>query len=344
MKNYISLFLSMLFFAALQAQDVDMKPIAVSFTRLPENPLPFEYKTYTVKVDAKPGILGRLNKSLVDIANYFHLNRYEAVAEGADFTIEVFINDMAVWSEKVESQTSTTKDKAGNEVLKTEYYKEVTYTMHTSYQLLDKQGEALGKSVPISQGFESCRSAAFISTYQLEKYWAAERETTINNHVIGVYNKDIGQMLSNIRKKIDLTPMNNLEDEIEVIGGKSEAAAYYLDAYNTVKAAFARLKPNEPVDEVKRALQPAIEFYQAESAKYSATDKKQYKWLHVCLYNLALIHYWLDDITLAEQYANECQKIDWMNNRTEKLLKEIDELRQAFELTGFLDRHPAMNM
>lgn len=326
----------------LKAQKVSTKSVLVNYANVPKDPVPTDYKTYNVRVSADRETFEKtIERTDEQVAGYFKLKLFEQAEAGADFTIEVYLDPYQEVSVNNRSKSKSTKGKDGKTVKTTVYFKEVKYTMNHGYRLLDKDGQSF-REVPFKEGEIVFNSPSFTDKAKMQKAWDSNGATHIKNNVRSTFNKNLTKMKQNVQINIDVYAANGLGTDMYLIGKKDDKKNGYATAFNTVKTAFGKMKPFGPIAEVESEVQSAITFFETEAKKYSPTDKKQYKYLHVCLYNLGYIHYWLDKMEEAEKYLVECMAINFKKNKAEKLLKEVKEMRVRMKKAGLVDRHPVM--
>jgi hypothetical protein len=78
-------------------------------------------------------------------------------------------------------------------------------------------------------------------------------------------------------------------------------------------------------------IQPSIDFFEKNKDKYKGDDKPIKKLHYACVYNLALIHYWLEDFEKAGVYANQLITDDYEPKDGKKMLKNIEELKEELK-------------
>jgi tetratricopeptide (TPR) repeat protein len=127
---------------------------------------------------------------------------------------------------------------------------------------------------------------------------------------------------------------------LEVLGKKKHPAFDQFDqAAQTLIQSFLLIEPEQDLEKVKAKTSPALQFYKDAVINYSEKDKDEAKLKHICLYNLALTHYWQEEFDLAAQYAKEILSMDSKDKDASKLLEEIARTLESMQKSGRSSRH-----
>ena len=100
-----------------------------------------------------------------------------------------------------------------------------------------------------------------------------------------------------------------------------------------------QMNAEEPLDEVRNLLAPVISYFEKVKKRYSSGSKADRKMRYASYYNLAKIHYYLDDPDAAMREAGELT----MNGYDEKDGRGLEaaarHLKTILKLNKFSSRH-----
>jgi tetratricopeptide (TPR) repeat protein len=134
--------------------------------------------------------------------------------------------------------------------------------------------------------------------------------------------------------------ITNENVRFERIGKKKHLEyAKYAKAVETIKKGFELMDPDKSLDPVKVAVEPALTFYKTQEKVYPAHDDDLSKIKHICLYNLALAYFWLEDFDQATKYTQALLKMDEKDRDAKRLLEDIDYVKLSLERAKKSSRH-----
>lgn len=339
MKKFIGLFLiaSFLFIGKSFGQKIKNERAKASYTRLPSKPLSADFTTYSVVVYGSESGIERLGLSREGIAkSYFQLGGYKRLGQGGHFRISVNVSYPRLIDAKNVSYTKKIK-KDDKEKTVTRWKRNVKYICPVSYKVEDYQGNIL---VSGNQNNES--SFTFgdgsVSSSSLSEKWRNNRHEEMSKRYKSEIKNTLSDFGDNVKRLYAYTPMKDNVD-IEVLRKKDKGADGFFKAAEVAKSAYANMKSDEKLDEIKEQFRPAIEFWQTEKNKWSAKDKKEKKVRSVCLYNLATTFYYLDEFEEAEKWRNELVELDHRPKRIKYITRGIESTKKLYQATGLTTRH-----
>lgn len=322
------------------AQKIKQERVDVQYTQLPATPLDASFTTYTLRIRGAQYYLDNIRKTQSALESYFQLDGFKKIPNGGHFTLEVNLGYFRVESDKMETSTSKEKLKDGTEKVTTRYYKSIRWSMPISWRLYDYEGRVLFDTYHTDRNRTQTYSTSTYNTPgEASRFWSENYTKVTNNLIENYIENNLGDMGRQFRHNYDFQRIVRATDELEVLREKDEQYADYNQAYETVKAAFAQMTPDQPVDKLREAVKPAVEFWLKAKDKYDPNDKKQKGLIHACLFNTATVFYWLDDLESAERYANQANDLDWKEGRSKRLLKEIEATRKLFAANKVTTRH-----
>jgi len=334
--------ISFIFTQDLSAQKIKDQRISFEYTRLPSNPLDPTFTTYSSVVYGSDSGLENLGYDRNAMAEkYFTLGGFKRVGQGGHFRISCYVGYPSVISSKTYDYKDTVK-KGEEKVKVTRYKKEITYRAPVRYKVEDYQGNVITSgSMNEVKKFTFGKGAT--SSSALSKKWYNERSGVMNGRYKTAVKNSMSSASGTIRALYGYS-RKKATAQIEMLGKKDKMSEEFMSAYETVKAGFAGMKANEKPDKVKEAVRPAIEFYMSEKNKWSASDKKERKVRSACVYNLATIFYWLDEVDESRKYVNECIEIDYKPGRAKTINRGIDATKKLFDVNNTTSRHPYFDL
>jgi hypothetical protein len=115
--------------------------------------------------------------------------------------------------------------------------------------------------------------------------------------------------------------------------------AGFQQAFKGAKTALNYMKADQGLDSVKQALTPVLAYFNQQKDKYNPAEKGEKKLKYACLYNLALLHFWTEDLEKATEFANAVIANDYDPKDGKRLIEDIEDLKKEFEKTGKTSRH-----
>ena len=105
----------------------------------------------------------------------------------------------------------------------------------------------------------------------------------------------------------------------------------YKQALEAIKVILSKLKYNSNTETAKVELQPVIDYFTSLKKKYKSDEKGDMKIKHWTGWNLAQLYLCLDDIESASVEAKYLIALDYEKSDGEKLLEEINDIKEDFK-------------
>ena len=327
--------------AEAQSVTVNTESAPVEYYRMPDNPLPPEYSTYSADVSVSFSELAKTGFTKTNLIDtYLNLEGYKRVNKNQDVEITANIGEFIVWSEQRSTTRTKTKDKEGNEQTKYTYHLELKYSQPMSIEVFNKEGKTLlDEYISSNSDTRSWTSSSYNSMSELDSYWRYQRSSK----------------LADLQKDLTREGMNKISDMINTnfgyrvikdkakFGtiGKKKHPEYDIFQKNVdiLVSAFSLMKADKGLDAVKEKASPALAFYSSQASKYKTGNKDQKKLKHLCLYNQALAYFWLEDFDQAETLAESILKFDTKDKVVKRLLDDIEYTRASLQRAGRTTRH-----
>lgn len=341
MKNVCTFLFLLLFASTVPAQKVDLdgEPIPVHYLRLPDQPLPASYQFYSVIVSSRPGDLAAFGLTEATLLKYAKVPGYKRIEKGGNFNIEISLADFQyVGSPELKTESSTTKDKSGKETTTYTFYVTSKYKQMLTLRVRNEDDKKLQDRTWLE----------FDREYKSEKYGnRKEAEAFLKDGLrVAVAKKVQGEILAAMSEIQALLaekygyPEVKQQVKLEILDSeKHPDYANFQNAYTVAKSAFGAMTAATPLDSIKIMATPAINFFDRQKDQYDAGEKSGKKLKYACLYDLALMHFWLENFDQATTYANAVIANDYEPKSGKRLLEDIEELKASMQKCGHPSRH-----
>ncbi len=289
------LFVFLLLGSKLFAQKPKFEEVKVKSIAYPETPLPADFKTYTVKLEAQNSWVLPLKLTVEGLKNSVKFDSFQYADSQADLNVEIKLK-------KTDSKSEP-----------------VNVDIELTYEVFDRQGRLMKKGTDKQ------------SLYYGSGYQGSSKDSP---QVAEAVKSIVARACNDIKIAYDYRVVQNLT-YLAHLKKDNEATYDYTGfetAYADVKGAIADYVWNPNNQSLKKDIQSAIEFWDTQKDKIKLDDKEQRKLYFVCTYNLALVHSLLYNITEAENYAALMDKSDVKDMWGNFMKKEILESRKEWKL------------
>ena len=297
----------------LSGQRIANENAIVRFNHLPSNPLPTDYKTYSVSISS-PHMDAQKAGLNVDklISTYFDLRAFKLLNTGGHFHINVEVSPLTISSGEDIEIEETKEDKEGVKTTVKTYHRKIIYRISSSMQLVDVAGNIILERIektPANGAFHVFRdrhNKNFSNLKALQTAWGRKQTEVENKLRYDQINKACKVYSELIYNSID-TRIEEERIELQLPKGKRVANASDLEAQT--KQAISILESmtaSNSVAPLNDQMRPIFDFWITQSQAYSPTDKNSVKVYHACLYNLALVHFYLENFPVAREYIAAC--------------------------------------
>ena len=350
LKSILFPLLLLLISVEVNAQRIGNKNAFVSYNRLPDKPLPASFTTYSASVRTKYDVLslsGLTPNSL--IKKHFTLRAFKMLPQSGHFHINATVDRFKVESLQSKTHETTKKDKEGNKKKVTQYSREIVYRMPITMTIEDKDGNVLEQilynnpSGGLNHTFLKNNGSYFDSLEEMNKAWKKGAATykEIRKEAI---EKAFSEFSTLIKDKYDTQEAQALV-QLKVPKGKKVKDASQFEAQASKAARILkRIRANAPLGSAKNNLQPMLNFWNQQKDNFSASHKKEGKIHHACLYNLAIVNYYLDNFEEARRYAEAAVATKQKKIITKDLLEEIKQTQRKTRTQGVSTLHFPINL
>ncbi len=344
MKSFFFLLATLLALPVFaQKVDLDGEPVSIQFTRLPRKPFPVAYQTYSAILSANPKDLQSLGMADYFFTNNLKVSGYQKIKEGGNFNLELTLSDYKHEKTDVKTTTTQEKDSKGKVTEITKYATTVVYQHSLTLLLRSEDGKTIEKRAWL-EGSRIFTSREFSNTTDLGTYNRLSLGQGIAEHDQQALAAAMREISAYLNLQYGYTPVTE-QPKLQILDSdKHPDYAGFQQAYQTSKSALAFMKPGLPLDSVKQMLQPAMAYFIQQKDKYNAEDKSERKLKYACLYNLALLSFWVEDWDKATEYANAVVTNDYDPKDGKRLVEDVQELRASLEKCQKTTRHLQFKM
>ncbi len=332
----VALVLSLPLFA--QKVDLDAEAVTVNYTRLPRKPLQSDYQSYSAILSANPQDLqavGLPEKFFTDNLKVFG---YKKVKEGGNFNLELNLSDYRQAGGETKTKTTKSKDSAGKEIETKTYYYEAKYEHTLTLKIRNQDGKQLQEKTWLF-GERTYNSREFGTIGEVNNYVKKNLGYDLSKNDQDALTASTREIYEFLNTQFGYTPVSGTLKLQILDSEKHPDYAGFQQALKTTKTAMAIMKADKPLDSVRLLLQPAMDFFSNQKEKYNPAEKGEKKLKYACLYNLALLNFWLEDLDKATEFANAVVVNDYDPKDGKRLLEDIENLRKDYTSTGKTTRH-----
>ena len=341
MKKLILVFCTTLLFISAFAQRVDLDRFnfTASFRDFPDEPLPTEYKTYNVRIEASPSL--GLGYSAVNLENMISIEGLKKVAGTGHITILAMLDDIVIERTETKERVQVTKDKNNLEIRKSFFATEMIYSFSARATVYDYKGSTVISNYILSDR-ENKR------TYKTSEYSnPVDAANNFNNKILEIKSNLSKQLvngaISNLNSYLNTNygyAIQKVNDIFWVLNNKKHPEyGEHQKAWNNFKNAIVLMNPDEPLDKVKEKLKPVIAYYEKVKTIYTASDKEAKKLRYASYYNLAKIYLYLDDPTAAMREADALAMNDFDESDGRNLRAVAESLDEQLKKNNASSRH-----
>ena len=285
--------------------DLDKFTFTASFRDLPRYPLDTSYHTYSVLIDY--GTLTRLAMKRNELENQVRMEGFRRLSYGAHILIRVKFEDLLITSSEVRERVEEVKDKNGKVTGKRTYYNvEVGYSFAAQAKITDYKGVFIDdvvlanreqRKTYYSESFPSQTEANIFSKIGLVALAPKLTRESMDDALASLSN--------NLTANYGY-PERTVSDYFWIVASRKHPEyEEHRRAWMNFRQAVAMMNPDEPLDEVKKAMQPVIEYYNKVKKQYSSDSKGDKKMRYASYFNLAKIYWYLDDPDAGMKEATE---------------------------------------
>jgi len=341
MKRTIQLLILIFFWITATAQRVDLDKFSftASYRDLPRGGLDTSFRTFSVRFDA--GTFSRMVMKNEELEDLVYIEGWKKLSYDAHIQVETKIEDLLIERTDIKQKVDPIKDKNGNEIgKKTSYYVEAVYTYAAHAKITDYRGRHIETYTIASRSNKQTHNSSTFSSEAEAKAYAIFGYLLMTNNLIKQTADRVVNTLNNTLGYYYGFSERFVSDHLWILGSKKHPEYdAHRKAWVTFKSAMIKMSYDEPLDEVKEMMKPVIEYFTKMKKIYSSRDKSDRKMRYASCFNLAKIHYYLDDPDAAMREASELVMNGYDAKDGTHLETAATNLKQLFRQTKFQSRH-----
>jgi len=320
---------------SIYAQSVNLanKSFNVNYVALPTNPI-LEDANRTYQINSINSEVLTQSFPSFYFESEISIPGFSKLSSDAFLTVESKLIDVNLISSEIESETKVSKDDDGNETRTTHYWAVVTYTTQGQVTISSADGsisDTLGFSGEKVKSSDKTKSWDVANSFRKKNRNKALRIEFVKN-VIRSVNNTLGSAYG----YRDIKTTNTFS----IIKSKKHPEKdAQVENYELLKTAFDGMTAGQPVDGIKAEIAPAITYFTGIMDKYPGDDRKSRKLKKAALYNLATIHYYLDEPDATIKYADMMLDNDKGKVSAKNLKKKAEGLKESFTTNNTNTRH-----
>lgn len=356
-----------------QKVDLDRFYFNVKYQNLPQEPVPFEKRTFSSKV--KLGGVFQTYVNPTDVNSKLYIYGWKRVEENATVDVLINLEDFVEKSATQKTRIDEKKDKDGRVTFRKEYYYVVsTYTTRgfakikgpiTPIPPTEKEiEEAKAKEAAVSTNrflknaiVKKDTTKAVTDGFRINfdgevEYVSKEYEdpseplkefyvnkTAIRDRKLREFTVNASnRVISDLGSTYGFT--NASSDEILwILDAKNDEGKTQMEAIQAVKALFATTQPALPIDDLKSNMQPLIEYLESLKTKYADDSKPSRKMRYSAYYNLATIYLMMDEPEKAIVESEKLIANDYDKADGKLIIERANKLIASFKRAKTNTRH-----
>ncbi len=326
MKNFTTLLIAIFSILFIQAQRVDLDRFnfSVSYRDFPSDPLPGEFKTYNVRVEASPSL--GMGYTAQNLSQEIQIEGLKNVEGTGHVTILLIMDDIIFEKTSTNERIHTSKDKQGNEIKKSYFSTALVYSFSARMSVYDYRGSTLinNRILFDRNSKRTYKTPESSSADEATGYFTGKsseiRTSLARQMVTGV----ISQANDWLNTEYGF-PVRRVNDILWILNNKRHRS--YRDqqkAWMDFRNAIVYLNENESVSTAKEKLQPVITYFEKAKKQYTGSDKESRKMRYASYYNLAKIYIYLDEPEKAIVEADALAMNDY-DERDGRTLRAVAE-------------------
>ncbi len=304
------------------AQSFSSKMLEIKEISYPKNPLPENFKSYTIKAADKKNIGPFLSNS--EVATQLNFQSFNYTEEAPQFVIQYIASEPFITQTLTPQLAENGKDKGYRYTIKTTMSIGVTVTDPTETKLLyTKQYSLRNQPIDPSTGQQSTivklepeelhyEASKFVGEEQIGEFFEFLNDERTKYRLTPSFRKQVlGIQLSrlmlkagkDLQKQFDLRVNSNFQRYYVL--NKIEEEAKSDELYVALEGIFSRIESIEDYYNEVPNIKEHMTFNESIINKYDETDKKQAKVIWASTFDQALLLNMSKEFDKAKEYANK---------------------------------------
>src|SRR6266487_1739295 len=341
MKKIIFTLFTYLLCITLFAQRVDLDRFnfTASYRDFPDEPLPANYKTFNVRIEAAPSL--GLGYTAGTLENIIRIEGLKKVSGTGHITILAMLDDIVFEKSETKERIEIKKDKQGLEIRKSFFSTEMTYSFSARASVYDYKGNTILSNYILSDREDK-------KIYKTPEYSnPIEALNGFNNKILEIKSNLARQLVAsaigNLNRALNTRygyTIQRVNDIFWVLNNKKHPEyGEQQKAWNNFKNAIVLMSPDEPLDKVKERMKSVIDYYEKVKTIYTGSDKEARKLRYASYYNLAKVYLYLDDPAAAIREADALAMNDYDESDGRTLRSIAENLDEQLKKNNTSTRH-----
>ena len=341
MKKAYTFVCLLLFFQAAFSQSVDLDRynFNASYIDLPKMVIDTSFKTYFVEFD----VSSALSKDLEELnpAEMVYIDGWKKLPGNGHVKIYTRLEDVLIENVEVKERIEILKDKNGKETgRRSHFYTQLAYTFAAECKVSDYRGNYITTIKLASrnsrQVYNGKEFPSFLEASLHYRYRGIDFIKEISRRAVQNSMNQLGNTMTYNYGYASRT----VTDFLWILDSKKHPEyEAHRRAWLAFKQAMFQMNAEEPLDEVGQSLVPVIKYYESIRKKYKSRSKADRKIRYASYFNLAKIHYYLDDPDASMREAGELTMNEYDEKDGKRLEIAAAELKMLLKLNKFPGRH-----
>lgn len=346
MKKILFATLTLLIYFSIGAQRVDLDKFnfTVSYRDFPDEPLPGNYKTFNVRIEATSSL--GLGYSTINFETLVNIEGLKKVSGTGHITVLAMLDDIVIEKTETKERVEVKKDRQNVETRKSFFSTELTYSFSARASIYDYKGNTVLSNYVLfdRENKRSYKTPEFSNAAEAGGYFNNKSLEIKSNLAKQLMNTVISQLNNMLNDRYGYA-IQRVNDIFWVLNNKKHPEySEQQKAWNNFKNAIVLVSPDEPLDKVKEKLKPVIAYYEKLKTVYMGADKEARKLRYASYYNLAKIYLYLDDAAAAMREADALAMNDYDESDGRSLRTVAETLQETLRKNNASSRHFAVNI
>jgi hypothetical protein len=323
-----------------QSVDLDRFSFNARYRNLPQRPLDTAYRTYSVNIETGQ-VMKALNRR-EEMLDQLVIDGWKQLPYDAHVQISVEMEDVLIEGSEMTTRVYPIKDKEGKQIGERKTFRnQVRYSYAAHWKMSDYKGNVIHQEVIATRMNKATHTSP---EYNSE----VEARAASMFGFVGLLNQLNQQTMNGIIRDLSGWLTNNygftenyVSDFLWILNKrKHDEHEGFHRAFISFRQAMMYMNPNDPLDEVKMKMKPAIDYFNNVKRMYAgSTSRNDRKILYAASFNLAKIYYYLDEPEKSMAEAGEVVMNGYDAREGERLQNWAAELQNRMQVNGVKTRH-----
>ncbi len=292
-----------------------------------------------VKLPSKP-TLDNSKRTFSSNKRAISLSGFSRVKENGTIDIEYTFNGTNIGEVDIKKHTHEKKDKEGNVTsVSYSYSVSVSYSSSANVSVSNSDVAENDYHSDFSES-DNFKKEGFTSYSKAQSYYNNNRYNLRRTHTTKHSKTILNKINGTLNSMYGYVPYTSQNAQFWILGNKKHPEyAKHVEAYESLKATFAKMKYDQPVNELKVEVEPVIEYFKSIVPKYEGPKKKMAKMRYASFYNSGLVYYYLDMPEKVKEYAQKIIDNGYGKSDGKYLNRISDALIERFKINQTDSRH-----